>query len=194
MPGTVRLKDGSAVVIRPMRADDLERSVAFFSELPEEDRDYLRVDVTRRANVERRIRAMETGLVKRLVAVAGDAIVADGALETQEPGWKQHVAEIRLIVAGPFRRKGLGLLMARELYRLAAQVEVKELIARMMRPQKAARRIFRQLGFRDEIVLPDYVVDRLGRPQDMLLMRCDLEGLWKEMEDLLLTSDWQRTR
>lgn len=64
----------------------------------------------------------------------------------------------------------------------------------MMRPQKAARSIFRELGFRQEVVLPDYVRDLSGTKQDMILMRCDLEGLWREMEDFIASSDWQRTQ
>ncbi len=64
----------------------------------------------------------------------------------------------------------------------------------MMRPQKAARSIFRKLGFRQEVVLPDYVKDLGGTKQDLILMRCDLEALWREMEDFVASGDWQRTQ
>jgi L-amino acid N-acyltransferase YncA len=84
--------------------------------------------------------------------------------------------------------------MARELYGLAASARVEEIIVKMMRPQKAARSIFRKLGFREEVLLPDYVRDLNGKKQDMILMRCDLEALWQEMEDFLASGDWQRTR
>jgi hypothetical protein len=53
----------------------------------------------------------------------------------------------------------------------------------IMRPQTAARNIFRKLGFREEMVLPDHVRDRRGRSQDLILMRCDLEAMWKELEE-----------
>jgi ribosomal protein S18 acetylase RimI-like enzyme len=144
--------------------------------------------------VEERIREIRTRAVKRLVAVVGDRIVADGSLELSGEGWKKHVGELRLIVARPYRRKGLGILMARELYGLAASARVEEIIVKMMRPQKAARSIFRKLGFREEVLLPDYVRDLNGKKQDMILMRCDLEALWQEMEDFLASGDWQRTR
>jgi L-amino acid N-acyltransferase YncA len=84
--------------------------------------------------------------------------------------------------------------MARELFLLAASVKLEEIVVKMMRPQKAARSIFRKLGFRQEAVLPDYVVDLAGKKQDMVFMRCDLEALWREMEDFLATSDWERNR
>jgi L-amino acid N-acyltransferase YncA len=190
----VTLKDGIRVVIRPMRKDDLDRSFAFFQALRTKDRAYLRHDVSRREVVAERIRAMKSGRVKRLVAVADDLIVADAALELETGGWKEHVGELRLIVASRYQRKGLGLLMARELYSIATKAKVEEIIVKMMRPQVAARSIFRKLGFHEETLLPDYVKDVKGRKQDLILMRCDLEALWRELEDFISTWDWQRMR
>jgi ribosomal protein S18 acetylase RimI-like enzyme len=194
MDKTVPLKDGTEVRIRPMAKDDLDRSLAFFQELPEDDRKYLRFDVTRRDVVGRRIRQIDAGQVKRLVAVVGDRIVADGALELAGAEWEAHVGELRLIVARDFQRRGLGMLMARELYPLAAGCKVEQIVVKMMRPQVGARRIFRRLGFREEFVLPEHLKDRSGASQDLILMRCDLEAMWGELESFFAASDWQRTR
>jgi L-amino acid N-acyltransferase YncA len=190
----VTLKSGTPVVIRSMRRDDLDRSLEFFQALSDEDRAYLRRDVSDRDVVARRIRAMRSGQVKRLVAVVDDRIVADAALELEGGGWKEHVAEVRLIVASDYQRRGLGRLMARELYSIAAKAGIEEIMVRMMRPQVAARSIFRKLGFREQTVLPSYVKDRRGRKQDLILMRCHLAGLWQELEDFIATGDFQRTR
>ncbi|MDH3402708.1 MAG: GNAT family N-acetyltransferase [Acidobacteriota bacterium] len=190
----VKLKDQSEVLIREMTRDDLAASLAFFESLSEEDRTYLRRDVTKREVVERRIREVEAGTAIRLVAVADGQIVADGSLEISSEEWKAHVGELRLIIARPYRRKGLGIRLAGELFLLASSARVEEIVVRMMRPQKAARSIFRKLGFRQETVLPDYVKDLSGTRQDMILMRCDLEALWSEMEDFIATGDWQRTQ
>lgn len=194
MEKKVRLEDRTTVLIRDMLPEDLELSLAFFQALPAEDRAYLRRDVTQREVVERRIREIRADDVIRLVAVADGEIVADGSLERSAEEWKKHVGELRLIVARPYRRKGLGRLMARELFLLAASAKMEEILVRMMRPQKAARSIFHRLGFHQEVVLPDYVVDRDGQKQDMILMRCDLEALWRKMEDFLADGDWERTR
>jgi L-amino acid N-acyltransferase YncA len=188
------LKDGTKVVIREMTAEDLERSLVFFESLSAADRAYLRRDVTKREVVERRIAECGSGVAERLVAIVDSRIVADGALELSAEDWKQHVGELRLIVAGPNRRQGLGALMARELYRLAIGAKVEELVVKMMRPQTAAQSIFKRLGFREEAVLPDYVKDLEGKRHDLIVMRCDLDALWREMEDFLSTGDWQRTR
>ena len=118
----------------------------------------------------------------------------DAALELESQGWKEHVGELRLIVARPFQRKGLGTLMARELYLLAAREKVEEIVVKMMRPQSAAYSIFKKIGFVEDATLSEYVKDRSGSKQDLIVMRCDLRSLMKEMENYLAESDWQRTR
>jgi L-amino acid N-acyltransferase YncA len=176
------LKDGTEVLIRPLEKDDVERSLAFFRALPKEDLNYLRSDPTQREVVEDRIREMESGEYERLVAVVDDQIVAEGALEMTGRQWTSHVGELRLIVAHAYRRKGLGMVMAHELYSLAASCKLEQIMVTMMRPQTAARNIFRKLGFREEAVLPDHVRARDGQSQDLVLMRCDLKALWRELD------------
>ena len=188
----VRLRDETLVAIRSMTQDDVDRSAVFFESLSPEDQAYLRRDVSDREVVEERIRAMRSGSVERVVALVDYRIVADAALEFESLAWKKHVAEVRLIVAGGFRRKGLGTLLARELYSIATDANVEEIVVRIMRPQIAARSIFRKLGFHEETVLPDYVKDLDGHKQDLILMRCDLQELRSELEDFISTWDWQR--
>lgn len=186
---TVKLKDQTEVLIRPMTRDDLERSLAFFSALPEEDRAYLRRDVTKPEVIEERIREMEQGRVKRLIALVGDKIVADGALELSSYTWRQHVGELRLIVAPPYQNGGLGMLMARELYDIARCAGLEEIIVTVMESQTAARKMVAKLGFREQAVLPNFLKDRTGRKHDLIVMRCDLEELWREFEHFVLDLD-----
>lgn len=194
MKKKVKLKDGRKVLIRELRKDDMSKSLAFFRTLPKEDRTYLRVDVTKPEIVEERILSIESNKVMRLVAVADEQIVADGSLERESHDWEKHVAELRLIVARPFQRKGLGMLMARELYTLAASKKVEEIIVKIMGPQVGVQNIFKKLGFHQEAVLHDYVKDIDGTKQDLVLMRCDLESLWQILGDFMADFDWQRTR
>jgi L-amino acid N-acyltransferase YncA len=184
-PITVKLRDNREALIRLMKRDDLEASYAFFCALPEESRVSFRRDLTDRDVVEQRVRELEGGLVKRLVAVVGDKIVADGALEFSHFGWERHVAELRLFVAAPYQHKGLGMLMARALYDLAASAGIEEIIVKMMASQTAALRIFEKLGFHQEAVLREYVKDLRGRRRDLVLMRRRLEDLWQKCEDFV---------
>ena len=124
----------------------------------------------------------------------GDAIVADGALELEGHGWGNNIAELRVIVARPYQRLGLGTIVARELYFLAAERKVDRIVVRMMRPQSGAHRIFKRLGFADEYLIPEHVRDQDGNWQDLIIMRCPLEDLWRDMEFELTSGDFQRHR
>jgi RimJ/RimL family protein N-acetyltransferase len=188
---SVSLKDGRDITIRTMTAADTEDSYNFFCSLPDEDRRYLRVDVTRRELVENRILEMSGNRVERLVAVQGDAIVADGALELAGHGWGNNIGELRLIVGRDFQRQGLGSLMSRELYFLAVQHKLDRIVVRVMRPQIGAQRIMHRLGFREEFLIPKHVRDLRGEWQDLIIMRCNLDDMWCEMESLFEKGDWR---
>jgi L-amino acid N-acyltransferase YncA len=183
------LKDGTEIYVRVMRDTDLELLLDFFRSLDEKERRFLRMDVTKRKNVKKRIEQMKAGLVRRIVATYKNKIIASGALELSEHGWEEHIGEMRIIVADNFQRKGLGMIIARELYFLAAAEKLEEVVVRMMRTQVRAKKIFRKLGFHEEIVLPDHVKDLKGRTQDLIIMRCNMKELWKEMEDFFHISD-----
>lgn len=188
------LKEGTRVSIRDLTLNDLDNLMKFYCTLPEDDRKYLRVDVTDREVVEQRIRLIESGNIVRIIALHEDEIIADGALELFADEWRKHQGELRVIVARTFQRKGLGMIMMRELYFTAAQKKVDMLIVRMMRPQTAARNICRRLGFREELLIPDYLHDLTGATQDMVVMTCDIQEFWKELEHFYMDSDWQKYR
>ncbi len=194
MENTVRLRDGTEVIIRTMRKEDLEESYHFFKSLAPEDRTYLRTDVTKLNVIKARIKAQEEGLVRRLVAVIDNKIITDGGLELSGREWKKHQGEIRLIVATEYQQKGLGLLMAKELWQLALKEKLQDIVVKIMRPQKGAIRIFKKLGFQEEAVFKDYVTDGKGKKQDLIVMRCDVDKMWKAMEEDLISSDWQINR
>jgi RimJ/RimL family protein N-acetyltransferase len=188
------LKDGKKILIRSISPKDLDKLMQFYRSLPPEDRKYLRVDVTDRNVVAQRIKHHDQGEVIRVAAFYKDRIVADGALELSGEEWRKHQGEIRVIVSRPFRRRGLGMIMMRELYFLAAGKNVEKVVAKMMRPQTAARTICHRLGFREEHLLPDYVRDLSGKPQDLIIMTCNLPDMWKELDSFYSDSDWERCR
>ncbi|MCJ7610861.1 MAG: GNAT family N-acetyltransferase [Candidatus Aminicenantes bacterium] len=189
-----KLKDGREVTIRRLALYDLDRLMSFYQKLPLEDRKYLKFDVTNRNVVARRLKRIETGDDIRVIALLNDEIIASGALELSGEQWSKHQGEIRVIIARDFQHEGLGTLIIRELYFIAIQNNVETIVARMMRPQVNAQKIFRKLGFREEMLLPDFVKDLEGAPQDMIIMTCSVKNLWKELDHLFSESDWQRCR
>jgi L-amino acid N-acyltransferase YncA len=188
----VSLKDGTEVTIREMSPDDVDASLAFFRSIPDGDRAYLRRQVDTREAVVARIAEMESGQVVRLVAVSNNRIVGDGALELHRRQWKAHVGEIRLIVAHEFQGRGLGELLAMELYAVANRRKLEEIVVEIMGSQTGIRSIFERLGFRAEAVFHDFVKDIHGRKQDLIIMRCPLAVLWDTLEDHMAATDWHQ--
>jgi L-amino acid N-acyltransferase YncA len=186
------LKDGRELRIRPVAMKDLDAIFEFFTGLPEVDRAYLRFDVTDRQVVEDRLREIQKwGRLKRLVVFEGETIVGTGVLELKDSEKDYDLAEVRLIVGHDTQRKGLGMLLARELFFLAARERIREVRARALRPQEAALSILRRMGFKEVEVLEDAATDRYGKLQDVILLACPLENLWNEMELLVENFDIQ---
>lgn len=184
------LKDGTTVVLREPTMDDVEESHRFFLELPPEDRKYLRVDVTKRDNVEQRIRDAVEGRIYRLIALVDDKIVGDGALELSREEWRRHLGEIRAIVARDYQRRRLGALLIKALYGVAHKRGVEKLVAKMAGPQTGARKTLERLGFHVDSVIPDYIKDANGNAQSLVVMSCTLDEVARELEGFYKTDHW----
>lgn len=188
------LKDGTEVSIRAIEPDDAERFYWFLGGLSPEDRKYLRINVSDRELVVKRIRNANSDRVVRLIVEIDAEIIAEGSLSHSPESWTADVGEIRLLISPAYRRKGLGMLLAREIYILAVERRMRRIVAQMMRPQKGARKIFRRLGFREETILPDLLTDQNGEHQDLLVMTVDLEDMRDELAHFFESSDWRRHR
>jgi len=188
------LKDGTKVTVRELQPDDLDKLMEFYQGIPLEDRKYLRFDITDRKVVAKRLKRIESGDDIRITAVHDGKFVASGVIELSGLAWSKHQGEIRVIIARPFQHRGLGMIVIRELFFIAVQNNLEVITAMMMRPQVAAQHIFRKLGFREEMLLPDHLKDLDGVMQDMIIMTCNVKDLWKQLDQLFSESDWQRCR
>lgn len=188
------LKDGTRVLIRDLHKEDLDKLMKFYRSLPPDDRVYLKVDVTKRKVVEERMKLIEKGTIFRIIALHDDEIVGDGMFEISKEVWRKHQGELRVIVARSFQRKGLGMLMFRELHSLALKKDIDKIVVKMMKPQKGAINICKKLGFHKETIIPNYVWDQEDKPQDLVIMSCKPKDLWRELEHFYSDSDWRRCR
>ena len=191
MTKSVKLPDGTELTIRDLAKSDVDALMAFFSGLCAEDRRYLRVDVTNRKTVEQRLNLMDFGYHFRIGAFLGDRLVAEAALELPFEEWRRNQGEIRVLVSGPFQRRGVGMLMLKELYCLALRQKVETVVIWMMKPQVGAQSLARKMGFHDVSVLPDYVRDQDGHMQDLVIMKSGVRALMKEIEKFYGEIDWQ---
>ncbi len=179
------LRDGTQAQIRPMELKDGPGVLDFFRALPEEDRLFLRDDVTRPDWLDRFVRKIDYNSMVPLVAEQAGKIVGNAALYRSLHGWSVHVGEIRVAVARSAQGKGLGTILARELVRIATDAGIEKMIVSVVDNQAGAKRAFEKLGFRPEAVLKGHVKDIHGDKRDLVILSNDVSHIWEAMDALL---------
>ncbi|MDF1536580.1 MAG: GNAT family N-acetyltransferase [bacterium] len=173
-PSKVDLKDGTQLTLRAMTKQDDRALMDFFESLTEEDRLYLRNNVSSYRVVREWFENLNYNRVFPLLALVDGRIVANATLHRKPFGWMRHVGEIRIVVSPEFRKKGLARIMAAEIIANAREAGLEKLTAEMAVSQKDAFEAFHKLGFKDEAKLKGYIRDGKNRGHDLLIMTLDL--------------------
>jgi RimJ/RimL family protein N-acetyltransferase len=181
-PKTVKLKDGTPLVLRPFERKDKDALFAFFQQMPEADRLFLKDNVTDMAVVERWAAELNYDKVFPLLAWKGNEVVADATLHKNLGGWMKHVGTIRMVVATGFQKHGIGSIMANELFLHALKSGLEKIVAEMMETQHGARKVFEKLGFKLEATFHGHVRDQIGVRHDLLVLTKDLEDFWANIQ------------
>jgi len=181
-PKEVKVKDGSTVVLRPFEKKDKDALFTFFQLLPESDRLFLKDNVTDPAVIERWAAELNYEKVFPLLAWKGNEVVADATVHKNLGGWMKHVGTIRIVVAASYQRKGLGAILANELFLHALKSGLEKIVAEMMETQQGAKKVFEKLGFKQEAVLRGHVRDQIGVRHDLLVLTKDLEEFWANIQ------------
>ena len=176
-PKQITLPNGVEIALRLMEHGDKNKILAFARALPQDDLLFLRTDITEAASVEEWIRAVERGDTATVIAEASGEIVGYASVHSEQARWTRRVGEIRVQVGANYRGVGLGRQLAAQIFRLGQLRGLKKMAAMMTPDQAGARAAFEKLGFQVEALLQDWVVDRNGRPRDLLIMSHDLDGL-----------------
>ena len=185
-PKKIKLKDGAEVVIRPLQREDKEALLAFFKGLPDEDRQFLKEDVTDESVVNRWIRDLDYDRVLPLVAEQDGGIIGDASLHFNRHGWFRHMAELRCVVAKDHQKRGLGSFLMRELLSHASDKGIEKIMGQLTSEQETAFRAFSSLGFEKEAELKDFVCDIKGKKHNIVLMVNNVIDLWEKMENMVL--------
>ena len=175
-PWTTTAKD-KQVTIRLMKPADGKVLLAFAQSLPEDDLLFLSVDITRPEVVEQWGRNVQAGRVKTVLAEADGQLIGHGTLSLNELMWTRHLGEIQLMISPEHRGRGLGNILANEVFALAQELGLQKIVARMASEQRGALQVFERLGFKAEALLADYVMDRRDRTHDLIVMSYDVTGL-----------------
>ena len=175
-PIEVKLLGKETAKLRLMGASDLDKMLAFATSLPADDLLFLRTDITDRAVVKQWIDNIKQGHTITLLAEIDGEIAAYASVHMDQARWTRRVGEIRINASSRFRSKGLGRMLAAEVFDLARSLGLKKITAQMTTDQTAARAAFERLGFQVEAMLTDWVEDRRGVSRDLLIMTYDVAG------------------
>lgn len=176
-PRTVALHDGRSVTLRLMAPADAYRLHAFARSLPKDDLQFLRVDITRMVVVLHWVQNIKAGLTVTVLAVADGEVVGYASVHNDQVSWQRHLGELRIQVAPAYRGCGLGSMLGREIFAIAPDLGIEKIVAQMTPNQQQAIALVRRHGFRQEAVLHDFVIDRDGRKNDLVVMTCEVAAL-----------------
>ncbi|WP_138759931.1 GNAT family N-acetyltransferase [Modestobacter altitudinis] len=170
------------MTIVPLSADHAEALVAFFRDLPDGDRTFIREDVSDPATVH--AWAAEPAGGSRWVAVPGtgeDGGVCGYVAVLPLSGWSDHVGEVRLVVAPAARGTGLGRDLARHALVQAVEAGLRKLVVEVVPGQGPALTLFTALGFTGEALLRDQIRDRDGELRDLMVLAHHVGDTWSGM-------------
>jgi L-amino acid N-acyltransferase YncA len=173
---------GEMVTLRPMNGMDRTVLLAFSRALPAHDLLFLPVDITRPAVIDAWVDAIERGAVTTLLADRDGVVQGYAAVDRGQLDWSPHVAELRVLVAGAMRGKGLGRLLTQEAFALALELGIEKMVAQMTVDQKGAIAVFEGMGFRPEALLRNHVKDREGKTHDLLVLSHDVARFQSQMD------------
>ncbi|MBC8141236.1 MAG: bifunctional acetate--CoA ligase family protein/GNAT family N-acetyltransferase [Armatimonadetes bacterium] len=152
--GTVTVKGGDALSVRPIRPDDEPRLVAFHQSLSENTvalRYFEPLALDARTAHERLARIAGTDYDREiaLVALAGERIVAVARLSKTRGVTVEvrNAARFTLLVSDEYQYRGLGTALLRRLLDVARSENVSEVFADVLAENAAMRRVCEKIGF-----------------------------------------------
>jgi len=177
-PKEVALRDGGKIILRPIGDGDERSLLDFFLAIPEEERFFLKEDVTSPETVGRWVQERDYGRALPLLALDGSTVVADAVLIRRRGNSRSHIGEIRVVVAPAYRERGLGTTMIRELCDIADDAGLEKVLFELVadREQEAIRAA-EWLGFLRVATIEGGAVDTLGHHHDVVIMAMPL-GRW----------------
>jgi len=147
-PKEITLREKSLVSIRPLVREDGEALREFFLRIPDDERYFLKDDVTSRATIQQWIERLDYDRALPLVAIASGSIVGEAVLVRRRGNARSHVCELRATVAPAWRDKGLGTALIRELCDIANDAELDKALFEVVDDcQTGAADAARAMGF-----------------------------------------------
>lgn len=179
-PKELSLRDGTAVSIRPLQPEDENALLEFFLTIPEDERFFLKEDVTSPAVIAEWVRHLDYRRALSLLAFADGKVVADAVLIRHRGNARSHVGEIRLVVAPAWRNRGLGSALIRQLCDIADDAALDKVLFEVVEDrEKEALKAAEWLGFLRIATIEGAARDQQGHLHDIILLAMPL-GRWHQ--------------
>ncbi len=177
-PKELTLRDGSRVLVRPLQQGDEKALLAFFLGIPEEERFFLKEDVTSPQVISDWTQHLDYRRALPLLAFAEGQVVADAVLIRRRGGARSHIGEVRIVVAPSYRHRGLGTALIRELCDIADDAGLHKVLFEAVADQETeAIQTAEWLGFLRIATIQDGARDQQGHLHDLILLAMPL-GKW----------------
>lgn len=181
-PRAFTLEGGATLNMRLMTPGDTNRIVLFARSLPEDDLLFLPTDITKALVVMLWGQNIKAGLTVTVLAERHNEITGYASMHHNQVAWQRHLGELRVQVGPAYRSKGLGRALAAEIFAIAHEMGLRKIVAHMTPDQRGALATVKRLGFQQEALLRDFVIDRVGRTRDLIVMTCDVTSLTKPQD------------
>ncbi|MBV8425175.1 MAG: GNAT family N-acetyltransferase [Candidatus Eremiobacteraeota bacterium] len=157
-----RLRDASNVTIDPLKPEDEQQVAAVLRALPERDLLFVGFDI-------REDPVIKSGAVGA-VARRDAKILGFSLMLRDRAPWKRHVGSVLVVVLPDARGLGLGTLLVDRTIKLAGELGLEKIVARMLVEDRDTVRVFEKLGFRHEGLLLDHAKASDGTLYDIAYM------------------------
>jgi ribosomal protein S18 acetylase RimI-like enzyme len=176
------LKNGRKIRVRLLTKEDGKALLKFFSGLPEEDRLFLKHNVSDKKLIYSWVKNINYGKVLPIVVVADGEIIGEATLHMKKHGWSKDVGEIRLVIEPGYRRQRLGYRLVCEMISLAIKLGLDKILVQLAADQEYEIRLFEMLGFRVEALLCNLLNDLKGKKRDLIIMVHDIDNIWRKTQ------------
>jgi len=102
-PLETELRDGTAVVVRPLNRRDDKRLQKFFLSVPEEERLFIKQPITDQTLFRQWCRQPDFERNLPLLMLDKKKIIGEGTLHQRGGGWKRHIGLITLLTHPEYR-------------------------------------------------------------------------------------------
>lgn len=173
-PKDIKVKDGSKIILRPLRKTDEKNFHQLFLGIPEQERMFIKHRVTDLDVIRDWCQSIDLGRNLPLLACEDGKVLGVATLHQQLGGWKRHIGRVSVLVHPQYRGRGIARSLVSEIVDIARNSGLEKVEAEFIGGQEAAIHMFAMLSFSELLRLENYVKDMQAISHDYVLMGLDL--------------------